>query len=34
MKLKMKEEQSVDTSVLFGKGNKILTEGDKVWSRD
>jgi hypothetical protein len=24
----------VDTSVLFGKGNKILTEGDKVWSRD
>jgi hypothetical protein len=27
MKLKKKEDQSLDTSVLFRKGNKILTEG-------
>ena len=28
MKLKKKEDQSVDASVLLRKGNKILTEGN------
>jgi hypothetical protein len=28
MKLKKKEDQSVDTSVLFRRGNKILIEGN------
>jgi hypothetical protein len=28
MKLKKKEDQSVDTSVLFGSGNKILKRGN------
>ena len=36
MKLKKKEEQSMDTSVLLRRGNKIPMGGDKdkVWSRD
>ena len=38
MKLKKKEDQSVDVSVLLRRGNKILKDrrkyGDKVWSRD
>jgi hypothetical protein len=36
MKLKKKEDQSVDTSILLRRGNKILMEGvrDKVLSRD
>jgi hypothetical protein len=37
MKLKKKEDQSVDTSVLLRRGNKILTGGnmeEKVWRRD
>jgi hypothetical protein len=33
MKLKKKEDQSVDTSILLRRRNKILT-GRKVWSRD
>ena len=28
MKLKKKEDKSVDTLILLKKGNKILTEGD------
>jgi hypothetical protein len=31
MKLKKKEDQNVDTSVLLRRGNKY---GDKVWHRD
>jgi hypothetical protein len=37
MKLKKKEDQSMDASVLLRRGNKILNERkyrDKVWSRD
>ena len=35
MKLKMKEDQSVDASVLLRMGNKYESKyGDKVWSRD
>jgi hypothetical protein len=37
MKLKKKEDQSVDTSVLLRKGNKILSGANmetKVWIRD
>jgi hypothetical protein len=35
MKLKEKEDQGVDTSVLLRRGNKIPMGGDnKVWSRD
>ena len=36
MKLKKKEDQSVDTSVLLRRGIKIPMEGDRdqVWSRD
>jgi hypothetical protein len=36
MKLKKKEDQSVDYLVLLWRGNKILTgrKGDKVWSKD
>jgi hypothetical protein len=36
MKLKKKEDQSVDTSILLRRGNKIPMEGirDKVQSRD
>jgi hypothetical protein len=33
MKLRKKEDQSVDTFVLLRRGNKIPME-DKVWSRD
>jgi hypothetical protein len=35
MKLKKKEDQTVDTSVLLRRGNKILITGDAatVWSR-
>jgi hypothetical protein len=36
MKLKKKEDQSMDTSVLLRRGNKIPMGGhtEKVWSRD
>ena len=37
MKLKKKEDQSVDASVLLRSGNKILNRRkyrDQVWSRD
>jgi hypothetical protein len=37
MKLKKKEDQSVDTSVILKGGSKIPTRrnyGNKVWSRD
>jgi hypothetical protein len=37
MKLKKKEDQNVDTSVLLRRGNKIPMreyKRDKVWSRD
>jgi hypothetical protein len=36
MKLKKKEDQSVDTSFFLRRWNKIPMEGlkDKVWSRD
>jgi hypothetical protein len=37
MKLEKKEDQSVDTSILLVRGNKIHMEGvteTKVWSRD
>jgi hypothetical protein len=36
MKLKKKEDQSVDTSILLRRGNKTPMERvrDKVWSRD
>jgi hypothetical protein len=37
IKFKKKEDQSVDTSILLRKGNKIPMEGvteTKVWSRD
>ena len=37
MELKKKEDQSVDTSVLLRKGNKIFIGGKtekKMWSRD
>jgi hypothetical protein len=36
MKLKKKEEQSVDTSIHPGRDNKISMEGitETVWSRD
>jgi hypothetical protein len=37
MKLKKKEDQSVDASVLLRKRKKILTGkkyGDKMWNKD
>jgi hypothetical protein len=37
MKSKKKEDQNVDASMLFRRGNKITHRrkyGDKVWSRD
>jgi hypothetical protein len=36
MKLKKKEDQSVDTMILLRRGNKIPLEGvtETVWSRD
>jgi hypothetical protein len=34
MKLKKKEDQSVDTLVLLRRENNIPMGGDKVWSRD
>jgi len=37
MKLKKKDDQSVDTSFLLRRGNKNIKKrkyGDKVWSRD
>jgi hypothetical protein len=35
LKLKKKEDQSVDASVLLRRWNKIWSKyGDKVWSRD
>jgi len=37
MKLKKKDEQSADASVLLIRGNKNIHRrryGDKVWSRD
>jgi hypothetical protein len=36
MKLKKKEDQRVDTSILLRKGNKISKEGvsETVWIRD
>jgi len=34
MKLKKKEDQSVDTSVLLRSGNKILTGGRGTWEEE